>query len=290
MSMRRTSLRSGVCLAGVWLIAAFPGRANPPDGEHTGYGWSEQAGWLNAGAAPAPVTLVYTGQGGGFLTGYLWGENIGYVAMGSGQGPYANTAATNWGVNLDPDGTLRGFAWSDRTGWVSFEPEPRVRLGLYSGWWEGHAWSESLGWIAMKNIPGGNRVQVTWDVADQGTPAWWLYDVNPNSTNLTDVAGDDPDGDGLPTWEEFIARTLPLDGQSRFVLTALDSPGETGRLEWVGVSGLVYTVAVKTNLLGAVYESLTTVTAGVHGTMTASIPLDAPGQSFRVRVDESHNP
>jgi hypothetical protein len=88
------------------------------------------------------------------LTGYAWHEGTGWVKLGSDSGgPYANTTAANWGVNLDTlTGTLSGFAWSENAGWIRMDPPfgGVTYDGLtreMSGW----AWSEGYGWIHFRS-------------------------------------------------------------------------------------------------------------------------------------------
>jgi alpha-tubulin suppressor-like RCC1 family protein len=65
------------------------------------------------------------------------------------------------------------------------------------------------------------------DLAAGNTPKWWLYQVNTNwSTNFDAAALGDQDGDGVPTWQEYIAGTDPTDGASVFSLTTAFSNGQ----------------------------------------------------------------
>lgn len=58
------------------------------------------------------------------------------------------------------------------------------------------------------------------DLAAHNTPKWWLYLMDPDwSTNFDDAALGDQDGDGVPTWQEFIAGTDPLSASSALSLT-----------------------------------------------------------------------
>ena len=78
------------------------------------FSWSENAGWQNwrTSLESASVDLR-------FLSGFVWSENLGWIKLGTGNGPYANTDADNWGVNIDAD-NLSGYAWSETAGWISF--------------------------------------------------------------------------------------------------------------------------------------------------------------------------
>ena len=78
------------------------------------FSWSENSGWNNwrTSLESASVDLR-------FLSGFVWSENLGWIKLGTGNGPYANTGAGNWGVNIDAD-NLSGYAWSEGAGWISF--------------------------------------------------------------------------------------------------------------------------------------------------------------------------
>jgi hypothetical protein len=113
------------------------------------HAWAENAGWLDFRPAYGGVTVLPT-----HVTGYAWQESVGWVKLGSDAGgPYANTTAANWGVNLNAvTGALSGFAWAENAGWIRFDPAYGgvTYDGLtrqISGW----AWSESLGWLHFRS-------------------------------------------------------------------------------------------------------------------------------------------
>lgn len=68
------------------------------------------------------------------VSGFAWSENIGWLSFNSsncdtdnngqsngGTGcPAAGTPIANYGVSLDANGILSGYAWSENIGWVSF--------------------------------------------------------------------------------------------------------------------------------------------------------------------------
>ncbi|MEI6514500.1 MAG: hypothetical protein WCO77_00860, partial [bacterium] len=57
------------------------------------------------------------------------------------------------------------------------------------------------------------------DTVLSNTPSWWLAQANPAWTNnLNAAATNDQDGDGLQTWEEYIAGTNPTNPASVFGL------------------------------------------------------------------------
>ncbi|MEJ2745969.1 MAG: hypothetical protein P8123_09850, partial [bacterium] len=107
------------------------------------YAWGENDGWWNMRPTHAGATVANLG-----VYGYTWHENLGWIKLAvDGNPPYENTDSTNWGVNNDAHGNLTGYAWSEKGGWVNFNPTHSQVLIDASGNFSGYAWSESLGWI-----------------------------------------------------------------------------------------------------------------------------------------------
>jgi len=133
----------------------------------------------------------------GYLTGYAWGENVGWIKLGNNTGgPYNNTSATDWGVNL-AGSNLAGYAWGQNVGWIKFNPAySQVTIDLATGRFAGYAYGENIGWIHMASLmvtmnlpaPTGvdatqgdyiNKIRVTW----QGVTGATGYDVYRNTSN-----------------------------------------------------------------------------------------------------------
>ena len=124
------------------------------------WAWSESAGYLNFKATNATVSSAFaaTVQPGsnGYLTGWAWSEMLGWIKLGNTNGglPYANTDATNWGVNV-AGSNLSGFAWSESAGWINFAPtsatvSARATFRVADGQFDGYAWSELAGWVHVR--------------------------------------------------------------------------------------------------------------------------------------------
>jgi hypothetical protein len=83
-----------------------------------------------------------------------------------------------------------------------------------------------------------------------GTPYPWL-----DQYGLTDYEADDvldQDADGLLTWQEYIAGTVPTNKASSFIVT--QSPADV--LNWTAVPGRVYSVYWSTDLKYVGFTSL----------------------------------
>ena len=154
------------------------------------WAWSESSGYVNFRATNATVGAAFAARvhvdgEDGYMEGWAWSESAGWIQLGNTNGgvPYANTDATNWGVNVV--GTnLCGFAWSEAAGWVNFAPTnatvlSRVTLNSASGRFDGYAWSEALGWI---HVRGAGETPL-YAMETEGTTLVTLYDFGLRAEN-----------------------------------------------------------------------------------------------------------
>jgi hypothetical protein len=128
------------------------------------WAWSTNAGWINF--APTCIGCLGVTVHADHLEGYVWGENIGWIRLGSDGGGgtpyYANTSASNYGVNRDASGNLSGYAWGTNVGWIHFSPTGGgVTVDPSTGSFDGYAWSENVGWIHFKNTNPAYNVALT---------------------------------------------------------------------------------------------------------------------------------
>jgi hypothetical protein len=141
------------------LIAPAAGASGAPQ-PATGFAWSETSGWVDF--APDGGGVIVHDE---YLSGFAWSGNLGWIKLGSdGGGPYANTSATDWGVNRPADGALTGYAWSETSGWIRFDPRfSPVTVAPDTGIFDGYAWSERVGWIHIRNADPayGPTIQVS---------------------------------------------------------------------------------------------------------------------------------
>ncbi len=168
------------------------------------YAWGENVGWLNAHSDHHAVTIHYSEGTGGWLSGHLWAENIGWIVMGNaGDGPYDNTTAENWGVNLAAGGWLSGYAWGENVGWINFgHAHCDARIDVDNGAFAGHAWGENIGWVKFSGeTPAYGVRTLAFDRQPKGTPNWWLVNHG--------VDEDYDAGDDVPAWRKFVMDTDP---------------------------------------------------------------------------------
>jgi hypothetical protein len=257
------------------------------------HAWSENAGWINFKSAHAPAQLHYDGSNS-YLSGYAWAERLGWVKLGGGAGPYVNTTAANWGVNMDAAWNLAGYGWSENAGWVNFAPaHGGVAMDPVSGGLTGYVWGERVGWIHFTNAAPAYQVQAVIEKTTVGqVPYWWLWDYGATG-DFEEAAMEDPDGDRMATWGEYVAGTRPDDGASylgmRLPSAEEQLPPASGfKVEWLSVPGKQYQVERGSHLLatppfGAVGPVIPAV---ADVTSYADTNAAGPGSYFyRVRVE-----
>jgi hypothetical protein len=87
-------------------------------------------------------------------------------------------------------------------------------------------------------------------LAAKGTPLWWLHSYGlTNDPNVAEIA--DPDGDGLLTWQEYVAGTDPTNPASCFRINTISGVdiGQPPVISWDTTTGRLYSVYSRTNLL-----------------------------------------
>ena len=189
-------------LTGLLLSTAVAsGTGVDPDQKHA---WGENVGWVLAQSADHDLTIHYDEGSGGWLAGHLWGENIGWVVMGSaGGGPYANTAADNWGVNLAADGKLTGYAWGENVGWINFEQtHGQPVIDTTTGEFLGYAWGANIGWVSFQGSEPDYGIRtLAFDMQDGTVPNFWLVNHG--------VEADHDAGDGVQAWRKYVMDVDP---------------------------------------------------------------------------------
>ena len=107
------------------------------------------------------------------LTG---GPETGFINVGDGTPTtppyYANADGTDFGVNIDPDGDLHGYAWSENGGWINFDggalatPAQPARIvcaslpGMPLARFTGYVWAENFGWMNLDVVDAGKFVAI----------------------------------------------------------------------------------------------------------------------------------
>lgn len=148
----------GALAAATLAIGVGPGMA-AVIADSAKYAWSENAGWLNFKSAnnTTPVQVFAD-----HLEGFTWHENLGWIRLGTyiggGSHTYANTSATDYGVNRDSaTGKLSGYAWSENAGWINFgASNGNAAIDLATGTFSGYVWGENIGWVHLSGTAQNN--------------------------------------------------------------------------------------------------------------------------------------
>lgn len=169
----------------------------------------------------------------------LYAAHVGWISLGSGNPTngyeYSNTTASDFGVNHDGLGNLRGLAYGANVAWVAFEPMGALRVDLHTGILSGYLYGANVGWISLSNATAQIRITELTDGLDSdgdGIPDMREMLRTGSLTNLT--ASGDRDADGQSDADEYVSDTDPLAAESRLAIThfALPAP-DLGILSWL---------------------------------------------------------
>lgn len=203
--------------------------------------YSANAGWINA----RPATSYGFRTAENVCSGFLYAANFGWIHAGTGEPldgiQYSNTGS-DYGINVMPDGTLRGYAWSGNIGWITFEPQGNPRIDYTTGSLVGYAWSGNIGWI---NLATSVTTQLAiLDLDNDGISDAWERQKAGNLTTL--AANHDEDADGQSDVEEFIAGTDPGVPTDRFIISGLEEQiGDVLTLTFASQPNRLYKVETK---------------------------------------------
>lgn len=250
--------------------------------------WGANVGWIDWRGDAANGAEI----GEFFCAGYLYGANIGWINLGNGAPPnkrqYQNNSASDFGVNLDAQGNLRGFAYGANVGWLAFEEQGAPKVDLRTGKFNGFVYGANVGWISLSNAVAyvqTDRVTPTPDSDGDSLPDAWELSYADDLTTLT--ATGDRDADGLRDAQEYQADTSPLDPQDGLRITGISVSADRARLTlaWTTKPTRQYQVQHRDNLSPAT-EWIDTLAqfepdAGASTTRTLDVP---PGEAGFYRV------
>jgi len=175
------------------------------------YAWGENVGWTNWRDADGGAAGVVAGDH--FLSGYIWGENVGWINVGDGTPGddcgglpcYANLDDTDFGVNVDADGTLFGYAWGENIGWINFDTSTlggdRALFDRCQRQFFGYAWGENVGWINLEDPTHFVALEPCGctDCNTNGVP---------DDCDIADGSSEDLNTNGIPDECEVVAPVL----------------------------------------------------------------------------------
>jgi len=288
----------------VSIIVAFSGQGATSINSANRFAYGANIGWMDwrgDGANGAVISEFV-------CSGYIYAANVGWIHLGDGTPAngvrYANNSATDFGVNHDGTGNLRGFAYGANIGWLNFTNRDATgaayegpKVDLLTGRLSGYVYGANVGWISLSNavahvqtdsIPAGP------DSDGDGIPDNWelLY-----AGNLTSLNGaGDFDNDGVPNSQEYLADTDPTDPSSNLRITDFiaNSGGTANTLTFTSRPTRLYEVHERTTL--TLDSSWTDSGLGTippdPGTTTTRSFADAasPTRFFRVEASRPLSP
>jgi len=137
---------------------------------------------------------------------------------------------------------------------------------------------------------GGHHFQITTATQEvtlqkvattaKGTPLWWLTDHGLGTDDLTD-----PDGDGISSWEEYIAGTDPQNRQSAMTISIqLNTSTGNNEVHWQSESDRLYYIERSTDLVG--FTTIEGPLDSTPGPQTFVLPDEAGTHVFyRLKVE-----
>ena len=196
------------------------------------FAYGANIGWINWQGDVANGAVI-----GAFVcSGSIWSANTGWISLGNGTPAnnirYQNNSATDFGVNHDGTGNLRGYAYGANIGWLTFTNRDATgstydgpKVDLLTGRLSGFVWSANCGWISLSNqfaFVQTDTMDCGPDTDGDGIPDAWELQFAASLATLNGTG--DHDGDGLSNAEEFLADTNPLDPNSLLRITSTTKP------------------------------------------------------------------
>jgi hypothetical protein len=265
------------------------GGAEPNINPARAYAWSPNLGWLNW--RPDPVSGVAIGQ---FIcSGYVYSANVGWISLGSGSPAngmqYGNASATDYGLNVDMRGRLRGLAYGANIGWITFEDSGSPQLDLLDGRFSGYAYSANAGWISLDGAGfslSADTISPGPDLDRDGLADDWELIYVGDLTTLT--ATGDADGDGLTNPQEYAAGTDPLDPDDhlRLLSVSLAPDKATVTLSWTSKPTRIYQIQSCSDWLwSAGWQNLPIGPQRSESHVTSrTVPVTAQAEFFRIEA------
>ena len=224
-----------------------------------------------------------------FCSGYIYAANVGWISLGNGapanQIQYQNNSASDFGVNHDGSGNLRGYGYGANIGWLNFESQGAPKIDLLTGNLSGYVWSANCGWISLNNAqayvqtdtlsPGpldSNGLPIAWELTYFGHTG-----VDSNA---------DPDGDGMSNYQEYVAGTDPTSANSDLYISAIaEASGPTVTLTWKSTPTRLYYILRTSSLAIPVWEDsgLGLISPNPGSTTTRSF-TDTTGHYYRIKA------
>jgi hypothetical protein len=210
--------------------------------------WSANTGWLNWRSDASRGVEI-----GQFIcAGNVYAANFGWISLGNGRPAngiqYQNNSSSDFGVNVDSSGALRGLAYGANVGWISFVEAGAPQVDPATGHLSGSAYGANIGWLNLgdaKSFLAIDSISPGADSDQDGIPdAWELLKAG----NLTTFnATSDFDQDGQSDLAEYLADTDPVDPEDSFRIVewALSPDGASATVAWTSKVTRQYHIEIR---------------------------------------------
>ncbi|MBI3852780.1 MAG: hypothetical protein HY298_21200 [Verrucomicrobia bacterium] len=188
-------------------------------------------------------------------SGFIYAANVGWINLGGGTPTngiqYQNLSASDFGVNHDGLGNLRGYAYGANIGWINFEANSAPKVDLKTGKLSGYVYGANVGWISLSNafaFVQTDTIAPGTDSDGDGIADAYEYTYFGNLTTMNAVS--DYDGDGVSDRNEYLAGTNPNDLSDYLAITAIaaNASGSPTSLTWKSALSRCYYIQERLNL------------------------------------------
>jgi len=229
-----------------------------------------------------------------FCSGFIYGANIGWINIGNGHPTnslrYQNNSASDFGINHDSRGNLRGTAYAANVGWISFEDRGAPAVDLRTGKFSGFIYSANAGWISLSNAVAfvqTDTIAPGVDTDGDGIPD--AYEILWTGGLTRMDATSDLDGDGASDLQEFAADTNPVDAADNLRITAFGfgSNGTNASVTWTSQPTRFYRVQTRADFSpGSVWtdSGLGLISPDTGPTTTRAL-ADSPAPERFLRIE-----
>lgn len=286
--MRTASLCLTIVLLASLVIPA-PAATNSTIDTANKWAWSAGASWINC----RPSATNGAAIGRSFCQGYLYSSTAGWIHLGDGTPTngyqYSNDNENDYGVNMDGQGHLTGYAWCESSGWINFEWTNKTyasapKIDLKTGNMSGNVWGDSLGWISLTNA--WTYVQTTNLISHADTNTnnipddWEMINIGDLTTLGGGGGANDKDGDGVSDYNEYLCGTSPTNASDYLRMTALVVTNGTNIvITWPCSDTRLYDIEKRTNLMAGSWVHYSRVAVTTTPT-TITIPTGTDSQVY----------
>lgn len=138
-------------------------------------------------------------------------------------------------------------------------------------------------WITWPDVQSNGTLHITFaeKISAGHVPEWWLFEQGFTNASFEVEANTDHDGDGMLTWQEYVAGTDARDADSVAMKIFDVAPGDAGAvIQWLSFTNLnlIYDVLVSTNLV----DGFTPVATNLPATPPVNIFTNPEAPAFNI--------